>query len=257
MNERIEKIIHHPLTIPVAVGVVSFGTGMAAGYILARKTGRDGELYEIPTIDLHLTEEDLDDLQEEDDLLEEEDDRVPEFVKRKLEEGGGITIVEIEGEEFEAEDEEHLKVIGSPPEVTPVRRNAFADNGNDSEWSYEKEVEKRTEDAPYVLHKDEFYADEKNYSQMTLLYYAGDNIMVDEDEKPVYNHERVVGPMMFGHGSGDPNVFYVRNDALRAEYEILHDTGLYSVEVLGLDIEDNQRVRDLRHSHQPGKFRAE
>jgi hypothetical protein len=168
------------------------------------------------------------------------------------------TIVEIDGEEFETEDSEHLKIVGSPPEVAPVPRNAFASSGADDHWDYEDELRRRTDEEPYVLHKDEFFAEEKGYTQVTCVYYEGDNIMVDsEEEKPIYNHVRTTGPLRFGHGSGDPNTFYVRNDKLKAEFEVLKDPGLYSVEVLGLEIEDNQRVKDLKHMHEPQKFRRE
>jgi hypothetical protein len=71
MNERINNIIRHPLTIPTSVGIVSFGVGVGVGYILARKTGRDAELYEIPShVDVSLTEEDLRELQEEEAIEE-------------------------------------------------------------------------------------------------------------------------------------------------------------------------------------------
>lgn len=260
MKERIASIVRHPLTIPMTVGVVSFGVGVGAGYILARKTGKEAELYEIPQVNIELTEEDLEEMEEQVDVISIEDGEtvvqtvdVEDFIKTTLEEH--TKLVEVDGEKFEAEDEEHLKVVGSPPEITPVHRNAFA--GNDADWNYPEEARNRTTELPYIIHKDEFYADEKDYSQLTLTYYAGDNIMVDDDESPIYNHERIVGPLRFGHGSGDPKVFYVRNDRMKAEYEILEDQGLYSVEVLGLEIENNQRAKDLKHMHEPAKFRRE
>lgn len=299
MNERIANFIRHPLTIPITVGIVSFGAGVGAGYILARKTGRGAELYELPQIDVDLTKEDIERMQarhdaevsleeqheqEEDEEYDDsevvdvdavhrmiiDDPNAPEELRERtrelLEKKGSVpvsevvvkepAIVEIDGEPFEAEDDEHLKVIGSPGEVTPVRRNAFA--ADTDEWNLEEEVQKRSNDRPYVIHKDEFFEAANEYTQETLTYYMGDNIMVDEDEKPVYNHEKITGPLLFGHGTnGDPKVVYVRNDQLKAEYEILQDPGLYSVEVLGLEIEHNQRVRDLRHMHEPPKMRRE
>ncbi len=109
---------------------------------------------------------------------------------------------------------------------------------------------------PNVLHKDEFYGEESGYTQVTLTYYAGDQILCDEDDSPVYNHELITGPLLFGHGSNDPNVVHIRNDKRKAEYEILFDPGLYSVDILGLEIENNTRVQDLKHS-QNRKFRLE
>lgn len=286
MNERIASVIRHPLTIPITVGIASFGAGIGAGYILARRTRKTGELYEIPRVTLDLTEEDLEELLLEEDLADE----VPQILRdirddpqssdndrenaekliqmhrnKRVSEIGAEekppeeipTIVEVDGEQFEAEDPEHLKVVGSPEEVVPVRRNAFAGGDGLSNWDYEAEVRNRTTELPYVIHKDEFFADEKEYTQLSVVYYAGDNILVDDEEAPVYNHERVVGPLRFGHGSGDPNVFYVRNDRLKAEYEIVRDQGLYSVEVLNLEIEDNQRARDLKHMQEPARFRRE
>src|SRR5688572_25690069 len=37
MNERLSNLIKHPLTVPVAVGVVSFSSGVGLGYFLARR----------------------------------------------------------------------------------------------------------------------------------------------------------------------------------------------------------------------------
>ncbi len=117
-------------------------------------------------------------------------------------------------------------------------------------------MQKRSDKQPYVLHKDEFFADENGYSQITLTYYAGDNILVDESDVPIYNHVDVVGDLLFGHGSGDPKTVYIRNDKQHAEYEVLHDEGLYSQEVLGLEIENNLRVQEIKHSHNR-KFRLD
>jgi hypothetical protein len=128
-------------------------------------------------------------------------------------------------------------------------------------WDYDEEVAKRTEDAPYILHRDEFYAEEKGYIQVTLTYYEGDNVMTDEDDSPVYNYEVVVGPLKFGHGCDDPNVFHVRNDTREAEYEILRDRGFYSIEVLGLEHEkstDPNEEKHLKHSEDHvRRFRSE
>ena len=42
----------------------------------------------------------------------------------------------------------------------------------------------------------------------------------------------------FGHGSGDNNVVYIRNDRLENDFIVLRSQGEYAKEVLG-----------LRHSH--------
>src|SRR5690606_22594158 len=125
------------------------------------------------------------------------------------------------------------------PEI--VMSNVFAES--DDAWDYEIELENRREDAPKILHKDEVYAGEKNYMQSTLTFYEGDRVLVvEEDETPLYNLSDVTGMLRFGHGSGDPNVVYIRNDKRRAEYEVLRHEGHYAHEVLGLDIEERSNT---------------
>ena len=37
MNERFEKIVRHPATIPAVVGALAFGSGVGIGYILSMR----------------------------------------------------------------------------------------------------------------------------------------------------------------------------------------------------------------------------
>ena len=92
------------------------------------------------------------------------------------------------------------------------------------------------------------------YEQSTLTYYEGDDILVDEHDVPVYNHNLSVGPLNFGHGSNDKNVVYIRSERLESEFEVLREHGLYTVEVLGYEKEE-----EFRHSgyHSVPKFRPE
>lgn len=240
MNEKISKIVNNPMFVPITVGIASFGTGVGLGYILGRRNRY--EVYEVPQqTNFHIEVDELRDIVPKQEDIEPSDgeaiepefqlnDKVKSFVERKIQEAETVEMIDEEVEE----------------EV--VDRNVFA--GNTDDWDYDKELKNRSSSEPYVLHKDEFYADELGYTQTTLTYYAGDNIMADEEETPVYSFEKVTGPLKFGHGSEDPNVFYVRNDKRKAEYEILFDQGLYSVEVLGLEIENNARVKDIKHSDQ-------
>lgn len=149
----------------------------------------------------------------------------------------------------EPEDEEEPERT-----VEVVRRNVFAEAGADDNWDYGVEVKQRDSSEPYVLHKDEFYAEEMSehgFRQFTYTYFDGDDILADEDDKPIYNHHNVVGDLKFGHGSGDPKVVYIRNEKRKEEYEVVKDPGLYSKEILGLEIEQNDRAKG------PGKFQLE
>lgn len=127
-------------------------------------------------------------------------------------------------------------------------------NHDDRGWDYEEELSTRDPMAPYVIHQEEFINDEMGYHQETLSYYAGDDIMADTDDTPIYNYSGLMGELKFGHGSRDPNVVYIRNEAIHMEWEVLLNPDAFSEEVLGLALEkDNEN--DLRHSVQ--KFRRE
>jgi hypothetical protein len=132
--------------------------------------------------------------------------------------------------------------------------NIFTNEGTIN-WDYEEEKENRSMDKPYILHQDEYFAKETEYSQSTLTYYSGDDILVDEQEVPIYNYKAVVGDLQFGHGSDDPNVVYVRNDKLSGEYEVIKDSGLYEIEVLGNEYESILEKHDLKPNVM--KFRDE
>jgi hypothetical protein len=273
MNERVTKILNNPTIVPISIGVVAFGAGVGLGYIL----GRRNKVY-VHTLPNQLEMDfNVDELAEMQEVVKKRSKRASVIPAQK--------VVDIPKYERGA-DGRYVKVIEEEPvlsqEIVDVPDDATVDDGknfvaekikeamtttkevvedtidkvvthsifanDDDDWNYAREVRKRTPDDPYVIHKDEFYSDEKGYTQSTLVYYAGDNILCDEDDTPVYNHDRVTGPLLFGHGSGDPNVVHIRNDSRKSEYEILYDPGLYSQDVLGLEIEDNQRVKGIEHS---------
>lgn len=240
MNEKLSRIVNDP-KFPFIVGIVSFVVGAEIGYILGKRNRvvyRTTPLSAVPGIDKHFTKEELEDL---DEIAREYNGDV--IVRSNLvDKEDGIEITASTG--FAGGGPSEGVVVAETTDVIP------------GTWDYEQEVANRTQEAPYILHKDEFYADELEYSQTTLTYYAGDDILVDEEDKPIYNHAHIVGELRFGHGSGDPNVLYVRNDHMKAEYEILFDPGLYSVEVLGLEMEHNDRAEDVKHAT-PRRFRQE
>jgi hypothetical protein len=228
----------HGATIPVAIGVISLGTGLVIGFKAGRKVERAMEDERQMNIRERLHEEHA--KKSAADRNAHSIPSAPKFDHDAM-------------EQFIADQE--VKYVEPDPEPEEATQIQFA--MSDEEWDYDREVKIRTEAFPYVLHKDEFYADEKNYTQITLTYYAQDNIMCDEDQTPVYNYHNVTGPLRFGHGSGDSSVFYVRNDVRRAEYEIIHDPGLFSVDVLGLDA-DGIMEEEIEHSrHSVRKFRME
>lgn len=256
MNEQLTKIVKSRWFEPSVGAVAGLAVGLGVGYILGRRQGQivvGGPTFENikPNMDLDLNE--LNRLAAENQLRNElakkptrlvmTEEEASEILKNKKTDK---TTENVDANSFFVHDPESLV----EPDV--VAQSVFA---NDDTWDYEEELKNRNKDQPYTIHRDEFFTEESGYTQSTLTYYAGDNIMCDSENAPVYNYETVTGPLRFGHGSNDPNVVYVRNDRRQAEYEILLDNGMYSVEVLGLEIENNQRARDLKHS--TPRFRME
>jgi hypothetical protein len=258
MDNKVTQLFASSIKCPTRVGIASFilGAATSAGvsYILNRRKA-PVLFHDVPnpiefdsteldnTIRKHVQPKiDLSQLYEpvnEEELAVDESNHVQpadlgkDFVEKKM-------------------DEPVIIVPEAPVVVEPERRTIFA--GSDDEWNLEEELASRSEKEPYIIHADEFAGDEVDYVQSSLVYYVGDAILVDAQETPVYNLHQVVGDLKFGHGSGDPNVVYVRNDKLKAEYEVFKHEGSWSIDVLGLETEDDYQSRDLKHSHHVPRF---
>jgi hypothetical protein len=111
-------------------------------------------------------------------------------------------------------------VIEPPPDVVIKLDTSKSKNVG---WEFEEELATRSEDRPYIIHQDEYQGNETGYKQEVLTWYAGDEVLTDEDEEPMDNADEIVDlnhMSRFGHGTDDFNVIFVRNDRLRMEYEI-------------------------------------
>lgn len=130
---------------------------------------------------------------------------------------------------------ELLENVGSLTVEEPVELSVFKQV--EEEQDVEAEVRERTEEAPYIISKAEFFADEAGHSQVTIAYYLGDGVLADERDQPIEDIDATVGDdniPRFGHRSEDPNILYVRNHALGTDFEICLSRGKYAVEVAGL-----------------------
>ena len=124
--------------------------------------------------------------------------------------------------------------------------NVFTNS--DDAWDEEYEATQRIDGEPYIIRVDTFMENEFSWTKDTLTYYQGDDILADNMNTPVYGHKQLVGPLRFGHGSGDKNVGFVRNPALHREWEILLDTGKFETEVLGYDMVEEIEKDEIKHS---------
>lgn len=210
----------------IGLGVISYSVGVGSGYLIAKKYLSQRffpEVDETPTnenpIDenqLSLFDEDLEVIVVE-NILDKQNDNIEWF-----------------GEETKTSPEE------------PIVINVF--KSNDDQWDYEAELAIRSSDAPYVIHRDEYIQDEMSFDQTTVTYYVGDDIMCDQKDVPMYGYSSFTGPLKFGHGSGDPDIVYIRNEKLQTEWEVLLHTGSYEIEVLGHDFESRYSKENIAHS---------
>lgn len=237
--------------IPAAVGVTSFALGAGAGYFFAR--------YKHKCVDTEEIKEEIESLGTQLSFMFDERDRKNDVVIQQAARVSKsnqelLNKLSPDSEASIAASRDLHPSVGKRVEIEEEVSTVF--RLIDQDWNYDEEVSKRGPEVPYILHRDEFFADEKGYdNSTTLTYYSGDDVLCDENEVPIYNPEKLVGKLIFGHGSGDPNVVYVRNERLEAEYEILLDQGHYVVEVLGGQVGDALEKPDLRHSVY--KFRPE
>lgn len=143
------------------------------------------------------------------------------------------------------------RVRHQEPEVE-VTVNVF----DDPTFDLVEETKYRTEDKPYIITHDEYFAAEKDYEQISLTYYEQDDTLTDESDKPINEIDQMVGEdhlVRFGHGSKDKNIVYVRNDRLASDFEIIKSTGSYVEEVLGMLADE---PNSLKHSDQLAARRA-
>lgn len=126
-----------------------------------------------------------------------------------------------------------------------TERNVFDTAKVEDNWDYAAEKLKRDPGRPYVIHVDE--RGESGYEEITLTYYAGDDVLCDNDDKVVDDKDRVVGEVhldMFGHGSKDAAIVYVRNEYLNLDIEVVRSEQTYAEEVHGIKHADDPRRRD-------------
>lgn len=243
--------------LPSTIGIASFVAGATAGYIWGKHKAQHVTIYNVSAEtgpEPEMTEEEQEHtriLTEYDGafdpkvVVDEEDmPRDPIAEQQAIEE----TVME-ERAAIELENIRKTKAAGAG------KFNIF--EGKEDDWDYEVEVPLRSPVKPYIIHRDEFEANEMGFSQSNLSYYALDDILCDDKDVPIYNYHNIVGTLEFGKGSMDISICYVRNEKLGSEWEIIIDHGSYQVEVLGERVEEAFEESDIKHSRSPRRMRSE
>ena len=218
------------LGIGLTIGLIS--GGIAGGLYINRRLRLKYEQIaeeEIEEMREHfrkrlVAKEDKPDLNELSKVVEREGYAKPNVPIIKEREDG----VEVGGKEAK-EDE----VVAEAKEVEEMETSETEVDA-DENWDYEEETRLRRPDRPYVIHIDEQH--EREYTESTLTYYAGDDVLCDERDNVIEDPEQVVGVAnleKFGHGSGDKNIVYIRNDLLAVEMEVVKNDANFAEVVHG------------------------
>lgn len=129
-------------------------------------------------------------------------------------------------------------------EVAAENHNVF----DDSEEEENRLRSDRDPAKPYMITKMEFMENEGDFDQVSVVFYEGDKVLADDDEKPMSDVAKNVGLenlTKFGHGK-DPNTVFVRNERTRIDYEISRNDGKYMHVVAGLQHSDETFERTGR-----------
>lgn len=160
-------------------------------------------------------------------------------------------VVEAASRDEGAEEKKQEKKEAPEPEV----RNVFERDEPQEEdgWDYHTERSRRSPLRPYVIHKDEKDEREDVYDTMTWTYYEQDDVLCNEIDEVVAgeDRERLIGEAnldRFGHGSGDPNIVYIRNDKSETVIELCRSPNSYAEEVHGFTHSDTSYPRHRRPS---------
>lgn len=121
-------------------------------------------------------------------------------------------------------------------------------------WDYVTERSRRSPLRPYVIHIDEKGQTEDRYDDLTFTYYEADDVLCNEADEVISGPERenLVGEgnlNRFGHGSGDSNIVYIRNDRMETVIELVRSPNAYAEEVHGF-----QHSEDYPRQRRRGRF---
>ena len=131
---------------------------------------------------------------------------------------------------------ERKPVIANIAKLKPDLVNYAAKLQEEGYTNYTEHSKKNTEEKkdepmpnePYVISPDD-YGENDNYTQISLVYYAGDGVLADDEDEVVEDIEDTVGEDFAEHfGEYEDDSVFIRNDRLRCDYEILRDNRSFS-----------------------------
>lgn len=104
-----------------------------------------------------------------------------------------------------------------------VKKQGYADNET-TEKGGDSQLKK---DKPYVIPPEDF-GEVEEYDTESLTYYE-DGVLADNNDEIIDNVDELIGEESLTHfGEYEDDSVFVRNDALKCDYEILRDLRRYS-----------------------------
>ena len=169
-------------------------------------------------------------------IAQEEIDSVKEVFGRRVEKEADKKVEKIAKKEVEKIRKEYNEYDNLTKNYTSYSKNETEENVEEDEEVCENnedrveldEIERASDyDRPYIIEPQEFGALD-GYSLITLYHYS-DNVLADDCDELVEDLDDVVGEDYASHfGEYEDNCVYVRNDRLKADYEICRDLRKYS-----------------------------
>ena len=179
-------------------------------------------------------------------IAQEEIDSVKEVFGRRVEKEADKKVEKIAKKEVEKIRKEYNKYDNLTKNYTSYSKNETEENNDEEDEEvcendeYEvfcennedivelDEIERASDyDKPYIIEPQEFGALD-GYSLITLYHYS-DNVLADDCDELVEDLDDVVGEDYASHfGEYEDDCVYVRNDRLKADYEICRDLRKYS-----------------------------
>lgn len=94
---------------------------------------------------------------------------------------------------------------------------------------------------PYIITLDEFVSDKPDYDKLTCIFLSGDATLINEDEVVQDIHHTIGGMFMveymnWAHEHQNRFVFYIRNDSMAEDYEVLWTNRSYGKDYLNIDL---------------------
>ena len=249
-KEALKRIVQTKKFAVVVASVLSAAGGGATGYILAQKR-LEAKYAELSEREIREAKVYYDQKYKEGEFAD------PSVLAEKYDEDdedGGEPETSTQGEMIKeaADILEHQQYVSyDRPEQTveevvevkqSIKRNIFEDERalvtdiTDREFDLDDELDKKAAGKPYIIEQEQFFENDSGFSQTTLTWFEGDQVLVDEHDQPIREVDRVIGleNLRWGCGTlGEKNVVYIANDKLNAEYEVTRSFGSYTEEVLG------------------------